>query len=440
MSKIPSVDAGELTEDAYTKYAEHVNGYRALPDARDGLKIVQRRILATLAGSSGAKAGSLIASSSVVGDCNKLYHPHGDIPIYGAIVTLVNDRKPLVKGHGNFGYKGLLELPEAAQRYTKVGLTDIAINSFLPLLKFSPMKLNENEFMEPIYIPTAVPYCLMNSAYGIGVGCATHIPAITKKSIYKIVKALLLESGNLPRAIPRCSGEGVMEIENKEIDRLNKEGACTTLVRADVSHEKDEQSGRDCFVINNVPKDIDLSRLTSVFADAIRDKLVSIRDESSDKLRVVVYRNKGIKRIKDKEIEKRIWRVCQKQVSYQCYVSHEGKAKIIPPAEMIRIALDHAIKAYKLQLADQALKLEKEIIFQKVKRELAIMLTKGISKEKIMRGLKLTNELYAEFVAKPISTLRSKPKETKEMKNELKTIRNKEKKPRLSYGKDFGWL
>ena len=170
-----SKDALDHVIDCYVDYASFVNAFRSIPDSRDGLKLVQRRLLSTLLLKEGP-IGNEISCPSIIGSTIKYYHPHSEQAIYGALVTLVNDPTPIVTGHGNFGRRTLnITLGPAAPRYTKVKLNELGIRYYGDLIKFAPIYINENEFEEPKVIPNPLPYALISGSLGIGVGLGTAV-------------------------------------------------------------------------------------------------------------------------------------------------------------------------------------------------------------------------------------------------------------------------
>src|SRR3990167_1931783 len=179
MNKIIDTEITEELQNSYLDYAMSVIIARALPDVRDGLKPVQRRIIYAmwrLGLRSGAKSRK---SATVIGEVLGKYHPHGDLPVYGAMVRMAQDfslRDPLVKGQGNFG--SIDGDPAAAMRYTEVKLTalsDLMIEEIdKETVDWAPNF--DNTVLEPKYLPAKIPQLLLNGSQGIAVGMATSIP------------------------------------------------------------------------------------------------------------------------------------------------------------------------------------------------------------------------------------------------------------------------
>src|SRR5205085_3452664 len=212
------IDAFELVKSCYLEYARHINGFRAIPDSRDGLKVSQRRILATLltkTTSGGVKC------PSVIGRCLEYYHPHGDASAYDTLVNMVNDRNKWIIGHGNFGKRTFLgSLRAAASRYTSVELCEKEVSNIKKLIDFVDFYTNENDHDEPSSLAAIYPYALLNGTSGIGVGTATNIPPFNREDLKNA--AISIFRGKTPDIIePECLGGGYIEIEEEQLLSLN---------------------------------------------------------------------------------------------------------------------------------------------------------------------------------------------------------------------------
>ncbi len=179
-------------KESYLSYAMSVIVARALPDVRDGLKPVQRRILYTMKEVGNLPGSAFKKSARIVGEVMGKYHPHGDSPIYEALVRMAQDfslRYPLVEGNGNFG--SIDGDPPAAMRYTEVRLAPISMELLQDIEKETiPMRPNfDNSLNEPVVLPAKFPNLLLNGATGIAVGMATNIPP---HNISEVVDALLI--------------------------------------------------------------------------------------------------------------------------------------------------------------------------------------------------------------------------------------------------------
>lgn len=434
MSKVYAKD---FVEECYTNYARFVNSFRALPDSRDGLKLVQRRILSTLI--KVGNHGHLIPTSSIVGDCNKWFHPHGETSIVGAAYNLVNDSLPYLTGKGNFGYRGLRSAPAAAQRYTKLGLSERAIKYLVPLFKYSDYFLNENEFQEPVFLPTALPYCLLNGCIGIGIGCVTNIPPILEEDLLSSVKSLL--EGKIPLPVrPISLGGGIVEIDQANLDKLNQKGEATFRVKAKITKVYDSSMSHDVFEITDVPNFVNLSKLYVVFRNELIDKLVFIRDESQKQIKVIVGRTKRIRKVTDADILSSLQRVCSRTLSVRCYVSHNGAARVMTPNQIVESSLTLAVKINERLVNDQISKVSDKILFEKVKHALAKMIIDGNESDVIKTTLSLSNDQFDSFTEKSISTLRANQKDTTKLEADMLGLSSELVDLKMSFGKKFGFL
>src|SRR5947209_10419180 len=192
---VENVPLAEATRSRYLNYALSVITSRALPDVRDGLKPVQRRILYAMWSDLRITAdGRFIKSAAVVGEVMKSYHPHGDQSIYDALVRMAQPfslRNPLIEGYGNFG--SIDGDPPAAMRYTECRLTPIA-QELLSELRDQTVDMRPNYAStrdEPVVLPAQFPNLLVNGASGIAVGMATNIPPHNLKEVCKALDVLL---------------------------------------------------------------------------------------------------------------------------------------------------------------------------------------------------------------------------------------------------------
>lgn len=323
MSNILKVNIEEEMKVSYLDYAMSVIIGRALPDVRDGLKPVQRRILYAMF-REGLLAGKKYSKcAGVVGEVLKKYHPHGDQAVYDALVRLAQDfnmRYPLIDGQGNFG--SLDGDPPAAYRYTEARLTKIAEELLEDIDKetvpFIPNFDGTTE--EPVVLPTRIPNLLINGSSGIAVGMATNIPP---HNLNEIVDALIALLEN-----PDISVEQLMEhVKGPDfptggiiygvdgIRELYLTGRGLLKLRAKVKIEKEtkgkkakepslfetEQEGKvqkERIVITEIPYQVNKARLIEKIAELVKDKkiegITEIRDESNrEGIRVVLEIKRG---------------------------------------------------------------------------------------------------------------------------------------------------
>ena len=286
-------------ERSYLAYAMSVIASRALPDVRDGLKPVQRRILYAMREMGFTPDKQHRKSAGVVGEVLKSYHPHGDSSVYDALVRMAQDftlRYPLIDGHGNFG--SVDGDPPAAYRYTEARLARVALEMLADIDKdtvdFIPNF--DNQGTEPTVLPARLPNLLVNGSSGIAVGMATNIPPHNLNEICDAI-ALLVST---PEATdddlcdivqgPDFPTAGVI-MGREAIRTAYKTGRGSVLIRGKA--EIVEDKGKFRIVITEVPFQVTKSRIVEAIAEAYSDKRISgitaCHDESNRKgMRVVV--------------------------------------------------------------------------------------------------------------------------------------------------------
>src|SRR5574337_8747 len=295
----------EEMRKSYLDYAMSVIVGRALPDIRDGLKPVHRRVLYTmnLIGLNWNRAYK--KSARVVGDCMGKFHPHGDSPIYEALVRMVQDfslRYPLVDGQGNFG--SIDGDPAAAMRYTEARLAKIAHEMLADIDKdtvdFVP-NYDENE-QEPIVLPTRVPNLLVNGSSGIAVGMATNIPPHNLSEIVDgLIKAIEdpdISIDELMEVIPGPDFPTRGYVYGRQgIREAYTTGRGIITLRAKAHVEK-LRGGREAIIVTELPYQVNKAALIEKIGELIRDKKIEgiseRRDESSrEGIRIVLELGRG---------------------------------------------------------------------------------------------------------------------------------------------------
>jgi DNA gyrase subunit A len=299
-SIITPVDIESEMKKSYLDYAMSVIIGRALPDVRDGLKPVHRRILFGMyeLGLTSTKAYRKCAK--IVGEVLGKFHPHGDSPVYDALVRLAQDfnmRYPLVDGQGNFG--SVDGDPPAAMRYTEARLSKVAEEMLADIEKetvdFVP-NFDESEH-EPVVLPTRIPNLLVNGSTGIAVGMATNIPPHNLKETIEAAILLIEEPDtNLKKVMKLIPGPdfptGGYIYGREGIEQAYKTGRGSFQVRAKVAIEQRGKDRQD-IVITELPYQVNKARLIGHIAELIQNKklegIADIRDESDrDGMRIVI--------------------------------------------------------------------------------------------------------------------------------------------------------
>lgn len=299
LGKVVPIDIGEEMRQSYLDYAMSVIVGRALPDVRDGLKPVHRRILYAMHDIGMSPDKPHRKSAYIVGEVLARYHPHGDTAVYDALVRLAQDfasRYPLVDGHGNFG--SVDGDAAAAMRYTEARLTRLATELLRDIGKetvdFTPNY--DGTTQEPVVLPARVPNLLINGSSGIAVGMATNIPPHNVGEVIDGVLALIenpeIELEELFGLIPGPdfpTGGNVLGREG--IRAAYTTGRGSIVVRGQTRIER--QGAKNSIIISEIPYQVNKSRLLENIAELVRERRVDgitdLRDESDRRgMRVVV--------------------------------------------------------------------------------------------------------------------------------------------------------
>ncbi|HEX2165016.1 MAG TPA: DNA gyrase subunit A [Thermoanaerobaculia bacterium] len=287
------VDIEEEMKRSYLDYAMSVIIGRALPDVRDGLKPVHRRVLYGMWESGNTSNRAYKKSARIVGDVMGKYHPHGDAAIYDTVVRMAQDfslRYPLVDGQGNFG--SLDGDPPAAMRYTEVRLTKLAEEMIRDDIDKETVDWVDNydgSEREPTVLPARVPNLLVNGSSGIAVGMATNIPPHSLKEVVDALEILIdRPDASLDEVMAVLPGPDfptggfIHGIDGIRSAYATGRGIVQMRARAEI--ETDERSDRQAIVITEIPYQLNKARLLERIAELVREKKVDgitdLRDES----------------------------------------------------------------------------------------------------------------------------------------------------------------
>ena len=295
--KVHEVDLKKTMEQSYIDYAMSVISARALPDVRDGLKPVQRRVLYSMIELNNGPDKPHRKCARIVGDTMGKYHPHGDSSIYGALVNMAQEwstRYPLVDGHGNFG--SVDGDGAAAMRYTEARLSKISMEMLADINKdtvdFVP-NFDETE-REPLVLPSRYPNLLVNGTSGIAVGMATNIPP---HNLREIIGAVVKMIDNRVEEDRETSLEEIMEIVKgpdfptgatilgrRSIEEAYRTGRAKIKVRA-VTNIETMANGKSRIIVTELPYMVNKARLIEKIADLVKEKKIDgityIGDESN---------------------------------------------------------------------------------------------------------------------------------------------------------------
>ncbi|MCI9369723.1 MAG: DNA gyrase subunit A [Lachnospiraceae bacterium] len=303
--KIHEVDLKKTMEESYIQYAMSVIAARALPDVRDGLKPVQRRILFSMIELNNGPDKPHRKCARIVGDTMGKYHPHGDSSIYGALVNMAQEwstRYPLVDGHGNFG--SVDGDGAAAMRYTEARLSKLSMEMLADINKntvdFVP-NFDETE-KEPTVLPARFPNLLVNGTNGIAVGMATNIPPHNLREIIHAVVKIIDNKINEDRETEIDELLSIVKgpdfptggeiLGTKGINEAYRTGRGKIKVRA-VSNIETMENGKSRIIVTELPYMVNKARLIEKIADMVKDKkidgITALRDESNKEgMRIVI--------------------------------------------------------------------------------------------------------------------------------------------------------
>lgn len=303
--KVHEVDLKKTMETSYIDYAMSVIASRALPDVRDGLKPVQRRILYSMIELNNGPDKPHRKCARIVGDTMGKYHPHGDSSIYGALVNMAQEwstRYPLVDGHGNFG--SVDGDGAAAMRYTEARLSKISMELTADINKntvdFTP-NFDETE-KEPVVLPSRFPNLLVNGTSGIAVGMATNIPPHNLKEIIDAVVKIIdnqiedKEETTIEEILGIVKGPdfptGGEILGTRGIEEAYRTGRGKIRVRA-VTNIETMPNGKSRIIVTELPYMVNKSRLIEKIAEMVRDKkidgITDLSDQSSrEGMRIVI--------------------------------------------------------------------------------------------------------------------------------------------------------
>ena len=309
--KVEEVDLQKTMEKSYIEYAMSVIASRALPDVRDGLKPVQRRVLYSMIELNNGPDKPHRKSARIVGDTMGKYHPHGDSSIYGALVNMAQEwstRYPLVDGHGNFG--SVDGDGAAAMRYTEARLSKISMELLADINKntvdFVP-NFDETK-KEPVVLPSRYPNLLVNGTQGIAVGMATNIPPHNLReviaAVVKMIDNRILEDRDteIEELLPIVKGPdfptGGIILGTRGVEEAYRTGRGKIRVRS-VTNIETMANGKTRIIVTEIPYMVNKARLIEKIAELVKEKkidgITDLRDESNrEGMRICIELRKDV--------------------------------------------------------------------------------------------------------------------------------------------------
>jgi DNA gyrase subunit A len=370
--KVPVYIEDEMRQ-SYMDYAMSVIIGRALPDVRDGLKPVHRRVLYAMYDMGNTWNTSYKKSARVVGDVIGKYHPHGDVAVYDTIVRLAQDfsmRYPLVDGQGNFG--SIDGDPPAAMRYTEIRMSRLADELLADLEKetvdFAPNY--DDSLKEPTVLPARIPNLLVNGASGIAVGMATNIPPHNLGEVIDALVAMVARPDitikELMEYIPGPDFPTAGFIHGKAgIVQAYEEGRGIVQMRGRVFTETVKRTGKEQIIISEIPFMVNKTRLIEQIAELVQEKRIEgisdLRDESDrEGMRIVIeLKRDAVSEVVVNQLYKHT--ALQESFGVNMLAIVEGRPKVLNLKEALKAFIDHRKEvvtrrtAYDLRKAEERL-------------------------------------------------------------------------------------
>ena len=421
--KIPVYIEEEMRE-SFMAYAMSVIISRALPDVRDGLKPVHRRVLYAMYDAGNTSDKAYKKSARLVGDIMGKYHPHGDTAIYDTIVRMAQDfnmRYPMVDGQGNFG--SIDGDNPAAMRYTEIRMTPLAEEMLADIEKetvdFIPNY--DDTLREPAVLPSRIPNLLINGAAGIAVGMATNIPPHNLSEVIEGLVALVenpeMTIPNLMKYIPGPDFPTAGFIHGKEpIIQAYKEGKGIIQMRGKAFTETVKRTGKEQIVISEIPYMVNKKRLIEQIAELVNEKkiegITDIRDESDrEGMRIVIeLRRDAVAEIIINQLHKHTQ--LQDSFGMNMLAIVDGKPKLLNLKEALKCFLEHRKEvvtrrtAYDLRKAEERLHILEGYRIALDNLDAVIALIRGSADPKVAKEGLMSNFSLSEIQAQAILDLR----------------------------------
>jgi len=421
--KVPVYIEEEMRE-SFMAYAMSVIISRALPDVRDGLKPVHRRVLYAMYDVGNTSDKAYKKSARLVGDIMGKYHPHGDTAIYDTIVRMAQDfnmRYPMVDGQGNFG--SIDGDNPAAMRYTEIRMTPLAEEMLADIEKetvdFIPNY--DDTLREPAVLPSRIPNLLINGAAGIAVGMATNIPPHNLSEVIDGLVALVenpeMTIPQLMKYIPGPDFPTAGFIHGKEpIIQAYKEGKGIIQMRGKAFTETVKRTGKEQIIISEIPYMVNKKRLIEQIAELVNEKkiegIADIRDESDrEGMRVVIeLKRDAVAEIIINQLHKHTQ--LQDSFGMNMLAIVDGRPKLLNLKEALKCFLEHRKEvvtrrtAYDLRKAEERLHILEGYRIALDNLDAVITLIRGSADPKVAKEGLMSNFSLSEIQAQAILDLR----------------------------------
>jgi len=374
-------------KESFINYSMSVIVSRALPDVRDGLKPVHRRVLYAMNELGLVPGRPFKKSATVVGDVLGKYHPHGDSSVYDALVRMVQDfslRYPLVDGQGNFG--SVDGDSAAAYRYTEARLTPMAIEMLADIDKGTVdyVANYDDRLQEPRVLPSGIPNLVVNGSSGIAVGMATNIPPHNLREVIAAVVHLIAKPDATPADIRKLVKgpdfpTGGYIYGREGIKNYQETGRGRIVMRARAVIEEKESSNKSQIVVTEIPYQVNKARLVEQIADQVKDGklegISALRDESDrDGMRIVVeLKRDAIPRVVLNQLYKHTTMQATFGVINLALVPDINTGQLVPKVMPLKELLEHYITH------------RHEVVVRRTQFDL----DKALDREHILEGLKI---------------------------------------------------
>ncbi|AHG89933.1 DNA gyrase subunit A [Gemmatirosa kalamazoonensis] len=386
----------EEIKESFINYSMSVIVSRALPDVRDGLKPVQRRVLYAMNDLGLTPGRPYKKSATVVGEVLGKYHPHGDSSVYDALVRMVQDfslRYPLVDGQGNFG--SVDGDPAAAYRYTEARLTRVAMEMLADIEKNTVDEAPnfDDRLTEPRVLPSALPNLLVNGSSGIAVGMATNIPPHNLREVVSALHALIdnpeLDAAGLRKLIKGPDFPTAGYIYGRQgIKDYIETGRGRIVMRARAVIEEKESSNKSQIVVTELPYQVNKARLVEQIAELVKEQKVdgisALRDESDrDGMRIVIeLKRDAIPRVVLNQLYKHSTMQSTFGVIMLALVPDPHTKQLVPKVMPLRDVLQHYVEH------------RHDVIVRRTQFDL----DKALEREHILEGLKIAVDNIDEVI------------------------------------------
>jgi len=421
--KVPVYIEEEMRE-SFMAYAMSVIISRALPDVRDGLKPVHRRVLYAMYDASNTSDKPYKKSARLVGDIMGKYHPHGDSAIYDTIVRMAQDfnlRYPLVDGHGNFG--SIDGDNPAAMRYTEIRMTPLAEEMLADIEKETVdfIANYDDSLREPAVLPSRIPNLLINGSAGIAVGMATNIPPHNLSEVIGGLVALIenpdMTIKELMKHIPGPDFPTAGFIHGLEpIVQAYNEGKGIIQMRGKAFTETVKRTGKEQIIISEIPYMVNKKRLIEQIAELVNDKKIDgvgdLRDESDrDGMRIVIeLKRDAVAEIVINQLYKHT--ALQESFGVNMLAIVDGKPRLLNLKEALKAFIDHRKDvvtrrtAYDLRKAEERLHILEGYRIALDNLDAVIGLIRNAADPKVAKDGLMTNFGLSEIQAQAILDLR----------------------------------